>query len=155
MVYIYNNHYVKKTDNSNLTTYVNTFTYFSDCKDYWINVFMNTEEDMFSYFFSGKKYGKRFDKKYSIIFGGDKFHNPSTLFRGVKFEAVRYYNGVEKRSNEYNNYKFSFVYIPVMLDTMIFNSTVHFVKNDTFKFIVGIIFVNTMLGKYDHNIFLQ
>jgi hypothetical protein len=36
---------------------------------------------------------------------------------------------------------------------MLFSSKVHFVKNDTFKFIVGIIFVNTMLGTYGHNIF--
>ena len=130
------------------------FKTFYDCVDYWINkVFMRTDMDMFSQFFSGKKYGKRFDKKYSRLLGGDKFHNPSTLFRGVKFEAVRQYIGVDKRTNEYNGYKFSFVFIPVMLDSMIFSSTVHFVKNDTFRFIVGIIFVNTMLGVYDHNIF--
>ena len=129
------------------------FKTFFDCVDYWINVFKNTDVDMFSHYFIGKKYGKRFDRKYSRLLCGDKFNNPSTLFRGVKFEAVRQYNGVEKRSSEYNDYKFSFVYIPVMLNSMIFNSTVHFVKNDTFKFIVGIIFVNTMLGKYEHNIF--
>ena len=132
---------------------VNFHTFF-DCVHYWIDdVFKRTDVDMFSYFFSGKKYGKRFDRKYSRLLGGDKFHNPSTLFRGVKFEAVRQYNGVEKRSDEYNNYRFSFVYIPVMLDSMIFSNTIYFVKNDTFKFIVGIIFVNTMLGKYEHNIF--
>ena len=131
----------------------NDFSTFFDCVDYWTNVFKNTNEDKFSYFFSGKKYGKRFDKKYSRILGGDKYHNPSTLFRGVKFEVIRQYNGYDKNSSEYNDYRFSFVYIPVMLDSMIFNSTVYFVKNDTFKFIVGIIFVNTMLGTYGHNIF--
>ena len=125
----------------------------SECVEYWINMFMKTDEDMFSYFLSGKKYGKRFDKKYSRLLGGNKFNNPSTLFRGVKFEAVRQYNGIEKKSSEYNNYKFSFVYIPVMINSMSFNTTVYFVKNDTFKFIVGIIFVNTMLGVYKHNIF--
>ena len=129
------------------------FETFADCVDYWVNVFKKTDVDWFSYFFSGKKYGKQFDRKYSRLLGGDKFHNPSTLFRGVKFEAVRQYNGIEKRSSEYNDYKFSFVYIPVMVKSMVFNSTVHFVKNDEFKFIVGIIFVNTMLGIYDHNIF--
>ena len=129
------------------------FESFSDCVDYWLEIFKKTDEDMFSYFFSGKKYGKRFDRKYSRLLGGDKFHNPSTLFRGVKFEAVRQYNGVEKRSSEYNDYKFSFIYIPVMIDSMLFNNTVYFVKNDTFKFIVGIVFVNTMLGKFGHNIF--
>lgn len=128
------------------------YTFF-DCVDYWINIFKKTDEDMFSHFFSGKKYGKRFDRKYSRLLSGDKFHNPSTLFRGVKFEAVRLYNGVEKRSSEYNDYKFSFIYIPVMVNSMVFNNTIHFVKNDTFKFIVGIIFVNTMLGQYNHNIF--
>ena len=35
----------------------------SDCVDYWIKMFMKTDKDMFSYFFSGKKYGKRFDRK--------------------------------------------------------------------------------------------
>jgi hypothetical protein len=126
---------------------------YEECVNYWINTFMDTDVDMFSYFFSGKKYGKRFDRKYSRVLGGNKFHNPSTLFRGVKFEVVRQYNGVEKRSSEYNNYKFSFIYIPVMINSIVFNSTVYFVKNDTFKFIVGIIFVNTMLGAYNHNIF--
>ena len=126
---------------------------FSDCVDYWIREFMKTDVDMFSQFFSGKKYGKRFDRKYSRLLCGDKFHNPSTLFRGVKFEAVRQYNGVEKKSSEYNDYRFSFIYIPIMIDSMVFNSTVYFVKNDTFKFIVGIVFVNTMLGVHKHNIF--
>jgi hypothetical protein len=126
---------------------------FNDCVNYWIDMFKRTDEDMFSYFFSGKKYGKRFDRKYSRLLGGDKFNNPSTLFRGVKFEAVRQFNGVEKRSSEYNDYRFSFVYIPIMINTFCYSSTVHFIKNDTFKFIVGIIFVNTMIGVYDHNIF--
>ena len=129
------------------------FETFSDCVNYWINKFKRTDIDMFSHYFSGKKYGKRFDRKYSRLLGGDKLHNPSTLFRGVKFEAVRQYNGVEKRSSEYNGYKFSFIYIPVMIRSFIFESKVHFIKNDTFKFIVGIIFVNTMIGVYDHNIF--
>ena len=142
----------KISEESDFDSEMDTKT-FSDCVNYWINVFKQTDKDMFSYFFSGKKYGKRFDRKYSRLLGGDKFHNPSTLFRGVKFEAVRQYNGVEKISIEYNDYKFSFIYIPVMLDSLVFNSTVHFVKNDTFKFIVGIIFVNTMLGTYKHNIF--
>ena len=131
----------------------NKFKSFFDCVDYWIGEFMKTDVDMFSYLFSGKKYGKRFDRKYSRLLCGDKFHNPSTLFRGVKFEAVRQYNGAEKRSSEYNDYKFSFVYIPIMIDSMVFNSTVYFVKNDTFKFIVGMVFVNTMLGVHNHNIF--
>ena len=130
-----------------------TFETVSDCVNYWVEVFKRTDIDYFSEFFSGKKYGKRFDRKYSRLLGGDKFHNPSTLFRGVKFEAVRQFNGVEKRSSEYNDYKFSFIYIPIMIDNIVFNSTVYFVKNDTFKFIVGIIFVNTLLGTFDHNIF--
>ena len=129
------------------------FDTFFDCVNYWVDKFKDTDNDMFSSLFSGKKYGKRFDRKYSRLLGGDKFHNPSTLFRGVKFEAVRQYNGVEKRSSEYNDYKFSFIYIPIMIDSVIFNNTVYFVKNDTFKFIVGIVFVNTMLGTFGHNIF--
>ena len=86
------------------------FHTFFDCVDYWINMFKNTDEDKFSYFFTGKKYGKRFDRKYSRLSGGNKFHNPSTLFRGVKFEAVRQYNGLDKRTSEYNDYKFSFIF---------------------------------------------
>ena len=133
---------------------INIISYgFNECVDYWIKEFQRTDVDIFSYFFSGKKYGKRFDRKYSRLKNGDKYHHPSTLFRGVKFEAVRYLNGLEKRTVEYNDYKFSFVYIPVMIDDIIFDSKVHFVKNDTFKFIVGIIFVNTMLGTHKHNIF--
>ena len=149
-------HYIDKggdSDNDMDIYDINPFKSFDDCVDYWINVFKNTDEDMFSYFFSGKKYGKRFDRKYSRLLGGDVFNNPSTLFRGVKFEVIRQYNDVERKSSEYNDYKFSFIYIPIMIDSMIFNSTVHFVKNDKFKFIVGIIFVNTMLGTYDHDIF--
>lgn len=126
---------------------------FYDCVKYWINEFKRTDEDRFSYYFSGKKYGKRFDRKYSRLMNGDKFNNPSTLFRGVKFEVIRQLNGVDKRSSEYNNYKFSFIYIPVMVYDITFDNTIHFIKNDTFKFIVGIVFVNTMLGIYKHNIF--
>lgn len=153
-----NDIYIAHNDKNKIDQYIaregeNAFKTFYDCVDYWINQFKRTDEDIFSHFFSGKKYGNRFDRKYSRLLGGDKFHNPSTLFRGVKFEVVRQYNGVDKRSSEYNNYKFSFIYIPVMLDTMVFSSTVYFVKNDTFKFIIGIVFVNTMLGKYNHNIF--
>ena len=153
---IYRNHYDKdkKEENAkNIGAEQNSFNSISECIDHWIDIFKSTDENMFLYFFSGKKYGKRFDRKYSRLSGGNKLHHPSTLFRGVKFEVVRLYNGKEKRTNEYNDYKFSFVYIPVMIDSMVFSSKVYFVKNDTFKFIVGIIFVNTMIGKFDHNIF--
>lgn len=149
-IYIAHNDKNKSQNTNNIGDSIESFF---DCVDYWVNTFKNTDDDMFSYFFSGKKYGKRFDRKYSRIMGGDKFHNPSTLFRGIKFEVIRQYNGVEKRSSEYNDYKFSFVYIPVMINSIIFSNKVYFVKNDTFKFIVGIIFVNTMLGPYEHNIF--
>ena len=143
----------EKKEQYSMSLFNDGFKTFFDCVNYWIDIFKNTEVDMFSYFFSGKKYGKRFNRKYSRLLGGDKFHNPSTLFRGVKFEVIRQFNGVDKRSSEYNDYKFSFIYIPVMIDSIIFNNTIHFVKNDTFKYIVGIIFVNTMLGTYGHNIF--
>ena len=155
---IYKKHYIAHDNVSVDGQYISfkdiSFESLVDCVDYWINkVFMRTDVDMFSNFFSGKKYGKRFDRKYSRLLGGDKFHNPSTLFRGVKFEAIRQYNGIEKRNSEYNDYKFSFIYIPVMIKTMYFDNKVYFVKNDTFKFIVGIVFVNSMLGIYDHNLF--
>ena len=144
-----------KTEQYLLSEYIdeiNSFS-FSDCVDYWVKKFKDTDVDWFTHFFSGKKYGKRFDRKYSRLLGGNKYHNPSTLFRGVKFEVIRQYNGVDKKTSEYNDYKFSFVYIPVMIDSMVFDSKVHFVKNDTFKFIVGMVFVNTMLGKFNHDIF--
>ena len=144
-----------KTEQYLLSEYIdeiNSFS-FSDCVDYWVKKFKDTDVDWFTHFFSGKKYGNRFDRKYSRLLGGDKYHNPSTLFRGVKFEVIRQYNGVDKKTSEYNDYKFSFVYIPVMIDSMFFDSKVHFVKNDTFKFIVGMVFVNTMLGKFNHDIF--
>lgn len=144
----YKNHY-----NESDIELAENFTSINSCVEYWINVFMDTTVDRFSEFFSGKKYGNRFDRKYSRVLGGNKFHNPSTLFRGVKFEIVRQYNGIEKRTSEYNNYKFSFVYIPVMINSMLFDNKVYFVKNDTFKFIVGMVFVNTMIGSFNHNIF--
>ena len=157
---IYKTHHIIKTNSQDILNYdisdgeySYSFDTVADCVDYWINVFKDTDVDKFSEFFSGKKYGKRFDRKYSRLLGGDKLHNPSTLFRGVKFEVVRQYNGENKRTSEYNDYKFSFVYIPVMIDSMFFDDNVYFVKNDTFKFIVGMIFVNTMIGKYNHNIF--
>ena len=156
----YKTHHITKTDSQDISNYdildgeySYSFDTVADCVEYWINVFKDTGVDKFSEFFSGKKYGKRFDRKYSRLLGGDKFHNPSTLFRGVKFEVIRQYNGENKRTSEYNDYKFSFVYIPVMIDSMFFDDNVYFVKNDTFKFIVGMIFVNTMIGKYNHNIF--
>jgi hypothetical protein len=149
----YNDESKKETSSVNTEDTNTTFETFIDCVEYWINMFSRTDIDKFSEFFSGKKYGNRFDRKYSRLMGGDRFHNPSTLFRGVKFEVVRQFNGVDKRSSEYNDYKFSFIYIPVTINSLVFNSTVYFVKNDTFKFIVGIVFVNTMLGVYNHNVF--
>ena len=157
---IYKTHHITKTDSQDILNYdISDIEYkygfdtVADCVEYWINVFKDTGVDRFSEFFSGKKYGKRFDRKYSRLLGGDKLHNPSTLFRGVKFEVVRQYNGENKRTSEYNDYKFSFVYIPVMINSMFFDDNVYFVKNDTFKFIVGMVFVNTMLGIYNHNLF--
>ena len=37
---------------------VSQFETFSDCVNYWINKFKRTDIDMFSYYFSGKKYGQ-------------------------------------------------------------------------------------------------
>ena len=155
---IYRNNNIIGNDNDNIgdsdiNIINNEDVLYNDCVEYWINMFMSTEVDNFSKFFSGKKYGKRFDRKYSRFSFGDRFHNPTTLFRGVKFEAVRQYNGVEKISSEYNNYKFSFIYIPIINSNIYFNNTIYFVKNDTFKFIVGIVFVNTMLGTFGNNVF--
>ena len=67
----------------------------------------------------------------------------STLFRGVKFEITELEgdNGKEVKTGKYNDYRFSFVYVPV--DKINDDKyTVHFIKNDTFKFIIGFVFFN-------------
>ena len=88
---------------------------------------------------------KRFNKKYSRFLLGDSVNRSSTLFRGVKFEIVEY-NGSKEEifTGKYNDYKFSFIYIPVWglndNDNDHNEYKVYFVKNDDYKFVVGFMF---------------
>ena len=89
---------------------------------------------------------KRYNKKYSRFLTGNDVNRATTLFRGVKFEITELENGKEVHTGKYNDYRFSFIYIP-FADTNESNikndkHTVHFIKNDKFKFIVGFVFFN-------------
>ena len=106
--------------------------------------FSRTDMDVFSLVFGDTSttiYGsKRFNKKYSRFLFGDVVNNSSTMFRGVKFDITEVVNGKEVKTGKYNNYRFSFVYIPVDDDNA--DKAIHFIKNDTFKFIVGVVYFN-------------
>lgn len=112
----------------------------------WVELFTDDSVDYFDKFFgdcSASMYNsKRYNRKYSRFLNGSSIVAPSTLFRGVKFEIVEVVNGKEIKTSRYNGYKFSFVYIPYESENKKadFRSAVHFVKNDTFKFIVGMVF---------------
>ena len=86
---------------------------------------------------------------------GNNVNRSTTLFRGVKFEITELENGKEVHTGKYNDYKFSFIYIP-FADTNEDNikndkHTVHFIKNDEFKFIVGFVFFNVSTFGSDQN----
>ncbi len=109
------------------------------------NYFSNTETDNFDNFFGNTSStifnNKRFNKKYSRFLLGDDTHKSSTLFRGVKFEITELNDGKEVNSGKYNDYRFSFLYVPKKDDEE--NAPlppIYFIKNDVFKFIVGILF---------------
>ena len=46
----------------------------------------------------------------------------------------------EAHTGKYNGYKFSFLYIPV--SEIKEDNAIYFVKNDTYKFVVGLVFFN-------------
>ena len=100
--------------------------------DYFLDVFGDTSESSYK--------NKRFSKKYSRFLNGNSCRNSSTLFRGVKFDIIDYKNGKELKSSKYNGYKFSFIYVP----SSEFDRKVYVVKNDTFKFVVCIMFFYTV-----------
>ena len=112
-----------------------------DFKDKWINKFKDEENDFFYEMFGDTSTSyfknKRFRRKYSRFLGGSKTITASTLFRGVKFEIKDLINGKEVSTSRFNDYRFSFIYIPV---NELFSNRVWFVRNDKFKFIVGISF---------------
>lgn len=117
---------------------------YTDALNAWTNYFadktVNHFDEMFGDTSATTSFGnKRFNKKYSRFLKGDSVQKSSTLFRGVKFEVTELKNGKEIRSGKYNDYKFSFIYVPIS-DSDNVKQTVHFIKNDTFKYIVGIVF---------------
>ena len=120
-------------------------------KGKWRNLFSSNEADEFDKLFgdasSGKFTNKRFNKKYSRFLLGSDASKPSTLFRGVKFELVPIQNDKEINTSKYNGYKFSLIYVPVSVSVNNNdngnNCSIFFIKNDTFKFILGVVFINT------------
>ena len=120
-----------------------SYSYF-EIVNKWKEFFADTTVNNFEKIFIGGD-NRRFNKKYSrFLLGSDK-NNSSTLFRGVKFNILEYKYGKEIKSNKYNGYKFSFLYIPIQSENnIVFSNKVYFIKNDSFKFIVGIIFVSTL-----------
>jgi hypothetical protein len=96
-------------------------------------------EEMFGDTSRSQYNSKRFNKKYSRFLLGDSVVRASTLFRGVKFAITELQNGKEVHTGKYNDYKFSFIYVPVNGIPKNENK-VHFIKNDDYKFIVGIVF---------------
>lgn len=110
-----------------------------------LGFFMDTETDNFDRLFS-KRTGenKRFERKYSRMSFGSSDAFPSTLFRGVMFDIRKLVGGKERKGSEYNGYKFAFIYIPVNIPSIYVSNKVHFVKNDTFRFIIGFVIVNTL-----------
>ncbi len=114
--------------------YEDILNYFSKKKsdggeDPFLAVFGDTSNTIFS--------SKRFNKKYSRFLLGNNVSKSSTLFRGVKFEITELNNGKEVNTGKYNDYRFAFVYVPVFEKT---SNTVYFIKNDDYKFIVGVVF---------------
>lgn len=88
---------------------------------------------------------KRFNKKYSRFLLGNDTNRSSTLFRGVKFEIEELDGNKEVHTGKFNNYKFSFIYVPINGDGKNKGNdkfTVHFIKNDKYKFIVGLVLFN-------------
>lgn len=112
-----------------------------------LEVFMDTENDNFEKLFCRKSDdNKRFTMKYSRMkFGGENTF-PTTLFRGVKFTIKKIIDDNEVTGVDFNDYRFTFLYIPIELPSIYVSNKVFFVKNDTFKYIVGFVVVNTLSG---------
>lgn len=127
--------------------YEDLLEYFSkptaDGGDPFDEMFGDTSESGFN--------SKRFNKKYSrFLFGNDAIKS-STLFRGVKFEVTELVDGKEVKTGKYNDYRFSFIYVPYCdkneNDSKV--EKVHFIKNDNYKFIVGIVMFNVQYSNID------
>ncbi len=123
---------------------------YSSLVDAWTAFFTRTKDDnlgdpfdeLFGDTSRSKYKNKRFNKKYSRFLLGDTVTKASTLFRGVKFEITEIdNNGKEVYTGKYNGYKFSFIYVPVEKIPRGANK-IRFIKNDDYKFIIGIVFFN-------------
>lgn len=152
------------SERGNINEYTHSMPYYlvyaigEDRNEYqYVSTFTNTYDSLVEYFTRKKSDGlgdpfdemfgnvsntnftnKRFNKKYSRFLLGNDVVKSSTLFRGVKFEITEYENGKEVKTGKYNDYRFCFIYVPVNgieNDT----HTVHFIKNDDYKFIVGMV----------------
>lgn len=110
-----------------------------------INLFKNTNIDNFDKLLINKtEDNKRFTRKYSRMKFGDENNFSSTLFRGVKFNIKKIIDEKEIPSIDYNDYKFAFIYIPISLESIYVSNKIYFVKNDTFKFIIGFVVINIL-----------
>lgn len=146
-----NNEYQYIIVPSNLWNYSKIGSY-KQIKEAWIQYFSqkksNGNSDPFDALFGDTSRSmftnKRFNKKYSRFLSGNSVNKSSTLFRGVKFEITELDGEKEVKTGKYNDYKFSFLYIPyknVITEETgnKDNHTVYFIKNDDFKFIVGLV----------------
>ena len=122
-------------------------TVFDSFVERCLEVFLDTNTDNFEKLFARKTDdNKRFTKKYSRLKFGSKDSFSSTLFRGVKFNIKKIIDDNEIYGVDFNDYKFSFLYIPIELPSIYVSNKVFFVKNDKFKFVVGFVVVNTLSG---------
>ena len=113
---------------------------YDDLVSNWINYFTDIEENHFDEMFGDVPGNKRYNKKYSRFLFGNSVNRSSTLFRGVKFEIIEMNGNKETHTGKYNGYKFSFLYIPV--SEIKEENVIYFVKNDKYKFVVGLVFFN-------------
>ena len=136
-------------DNIGIYSYqqINGSTIYESFLKRCVDIFMDTDVDNFEKLVCRKTDdNKRFTKKYSRMkFGGEDSFS-STLFRGVKFNIKKIIDDNEIYSSDFNDYRFTFLYIPIELPSIYVSNKVYFVKNDTFKFIVGFVIVNTLSG---------
>lgn len=120
----------------------------NELKTKWYNKFTSTTDDAFTELFGDTSTtrfsNKRFNRKYSRFLLGNSISKPTTLFRGVKFEIEPIQNDKIVNTSKYNGYRFIFLYVPITVGEYD-NDKVYFIKNDTFKFIVGLMFVNSKL----------
>lgn len=119
----------------------------------WKEKLANCDINTFNELFVDTDVDKRHMKKYSVVGGGNHKKDANTMFRGVKFNIIEVEKKVnkdntveyvERKTGKYNGYKFTFVYIPIFIESDNFISKIHFVKNDRCGFICGMMFINVL-----------